>query len=116
MVIAGATSNVKEGTRVPIITGSTQEGSTTSNTQVQYVDVGLHIEASLDGSRLHTKVDQSSVADEKSGTGVQDPVIRQTALETSSALEQDKPLKLGGMDVPGSTRRLEVEVASEVVK
>jgi hypothetical protein len=66
--------------------------------------------------RLRTKVVQSSVAEDKSGVGNSDPVIRQTTLEGTSTLVQGKPLVLGSLDVPGSTRHQEVEVVSELVR
>jgi type II secretory pathway component GspD/PulD (secretin) len=119
-VVPGGKAFLKEGTKVPIVTGSTETGSSVANTQVQYVDVGLNIEASLDGSaeglRLRSKVERSSVAEEKSNVGIQDPVIQQSTVEGASVLVQGKPFMLGAMDVPGSTRRLEIEVVSEVVK
>jgi hypothetical protein len=66
--------------------------------------------------RLRTKVVQSSIAEHKSGVGTQDPVIRQTTLEGTSTLVQGKPLVLGSLDIPGSTRHQEVEVLSELVR
>ena len=118
--IPGGRAQLKQGSKVPIVTGSTESGSTVQNTQVQYLDVGLNIDASLEGSadglRLHSKVEQSGVAEEKSVVGAQDPVVRQSVLEGTSVLVQGKPLMLGSLDVPGSTRHLEVEVVSEVVK
>ena len=82
--------------------------------------LGQEIEASLDGYldgvRLRTKVVQSSIAEDKSGVGTQDPVIRQTTLEGTSTLVQGKPLVLGSLDIPGSTRHQEVEVVSELVR
>ena len=111
---------LKQGSRVPIVTGSFDSGSSKQNTQVQYVDVGLNIDASLegfnDGVRLHTKMEQSSVADEKSSVAVQDPVIRQTVLEETSMLALGKPLVLGALDVPGTTRHMDVEVVAEAVR
>jgi type II secretory pathway component GspD/PulD (secretin) len=120
VVIAGAKSVLKEGTRVPIVTGTLEAGSSTSNTQVQYLDIGLNIDASLEeyagGVRLRSKIEQSNVAEEKSGMGAQDPVIRQTMLEGTSPLIEGKPLILGTLDLPGSTRHQEVAVVSELVK
>ena len=66
--------------------------------------------------RLRTKVVQSSIAEDKSGVGTRDPVIRQTTLEGTSTLVQGKPLVLGSLDIPGSTRHQEVEVLSELVR
>jgi hypothetical protein len=48
--------------------------------------------------------------------GAQDPILRQTVLEGMSTLSQSKPVVLGSLDVPGSTRHQEIEVASELVR
>ena len=120
IVTSGEKSDFKQGSRVPIMTGSYDTGTTTSNSQVQYVDVGLNIEATLDGYgdgvRLRSKISQSSVADEKSGIGTQDPMIHQTQLEATTTLEPGKPVVLGSLDLPGGTRKQEIEVVSELVK
>jgi len=121
MIIAsGSKTELKQGTKVPIVTGIYAENSPASeNSQVQYQDVGLAIEASLsaylDGVRLRTRIAESSVAAEKSGVGMQDPVIRQTTLEGTSTLALGKSLILGSLDISG-THRQEVEVVSEAVR
>jgi type II secretory pathway component GspD/PulD (secretin) len=120
LVTAGDHTQFRQGTRVPIITGSYDTGTMTSNSQVQYLDVGIGIDADLevyaDGVRLKTKVEQSSVSDEKSGLGVQDPVIRQTRLESTATLAMGKPMALGALDIPGTDRHEDVEVVAESVK
>jgi hypothetical protein len=120
VVASGGRTVFKQGNKVPVVTGVINEGTASANSQVQYLDLGLNIDASLDaysdGLRLHTKVEQSSVADEKSGLGAQDPVVRQTTLEGVSTLVQGKPVVLGSLDTPGSTRRQEIEVVSELVR
>jgi hypothetical protein len=120
IVASGSRTDFKQGSRVPIAIGGRISGSSTSNPEVQYLDLGQEIEASLDGYldgvRLRTKVVQSSIAEDKSGVGTQDPVIRQTTLEGTSTLIQGKPLVLGSLDIPGSTRHQEVEVLSELVR
>ncbi len=117
IVASGSRTDFKQGSRVPVGSECPQAGP---NAEVTYLDVGQEIEASLDGYldgvRLRTKVVQSSIAEEKSGVGTQDPVIRQTTLEGTSTLVQGKPLVLGSLDVPGSTRHQEVEVVSELVR
>jgi type II secretory pathway component GspD/PulD (secretin) len=119
VVASGGRTVFKQGNKVPVVTGVLNEGTPNANSQVQYLDVGLNIDASLDaysdGLRLRTKVEQSSVADEKSGMGAQDPVVRQTTLEGVSTLVQGKPIILGSLDMPGSTRRQEIEVVSELI-
>jgi hypothetical protein len=55
------------------------------------------------------------VSEEKSGVGPQDPVVRQNVLNGTSTLALGKPLVLGSIEVPGSTRRQEIEVLAEAV-
>jgi type II secretory pathway component GspD/PulD (secretin) len=116
IVASGSMSVLKQGSRVPIETNTSSAGSN----EVTYLDLGQEIQASLDGYldgvRLRTKVVQSSIAEEKSSVGTQDPIIRQTTLEGTSTLVQGKTLVLGSLDVPGSTRQQEVEVVSELVR
>ena len=117
---AGSKTVIKQGNRVPIVTGSADKDNGTPSSQVQYIDLGLNIDASLEGSgdalRLRTKVEQSSVGDEKSGIGAQDPVISQTRLEGWSMLTPGKPTVLGSLDIAGTTRHEEITVVSEPVK
>jgi type II secretory pathway component GspD/PulD (secretin) len=120
IVASGSKTDLKLGSRVPLAAEARSSSAGSSSSEVQYLDVGQEIEASLDGYldgvRLRTKVVQSSIAEDKSGVGTQDPVIRQTTLEGTSTLVQGKPLVLGSLDVPGSTRHQEVEVVSELVR
>jgi type II secretory pathway component GspD/PulD (secretin) len=118
-VVSRGRTTFKNGSKIPILTGFTNSGSTTSKTELTYIDVGLNIDASLDesanGVRLRTKVERSSVAEEKVGARADDPVIRQTVLEGTSILIPGKQAVLGSLDVPGSTRHLEVQVILDVV-
>lgn len=120
IVSSGGKTILKEGSKVPVVTGTLNAGGTTQNSQVQYLDVGLDIEASLDGYldgvRLRTQVEQSSVSEEKSSDNIPDPVIRQTTFDGTSTLVQGKPLVLGSLDIPGSTRHQEIEVVAELVR
>ena len=117
VVKAGEKTTLKQGSRVPIVTGAYDvAGTTTPNIQVQYQDVGLSIQATLYGHGLQTKIEQTSVAEEKSVVGSQDPILRQTVLEGTSDLTVGKAMVLGALDIPGSTRHEEIEVAWEQVK
>lgn len=120
VVISGERTQLKQGSRVPLVTGSYDSGKSEAQTQVTYVDVGLNFDVLLDESadaiRLRSKVEQSSVADQVSGVGPQDPVLRQTILQGTSFLTAGKPLVLGSLDIPGSTRRLDVAVVMEPIK
>jgi hypothetical protein len=116
------TATVKLGSRVPIATGSynTQNPAAAANVQFQYIDVGLNISARLRefavGVEAYSKMEQSSVGEEKSTIGSNDPVIRQETLENTAVLTPGKPVMLGSLDVPGSTRHQDIEVVLEIVK
>ncbi|MGO9324129.1 MAG: secretin N-terminal domain-containing protein [Terracidiphilus sp.] len=118
LVTSGEKSTFKQGRRVPIVTGTTD--GQTANTQMQYMDVGLSIEArtsvSPDSLNVHTKIEESSLGDEKPVGAAQDPVVRQTLFDEASVLSQGKPLVLGSLDLPGTTRSQEIAVIAELVR
>lgn len=120
VVVSGQRTTLKQGSKVPVVTGSYNPGTSTAQTQMTYLDVGMNFDATLDesatGVRLRTKVEQSSIAEEKSGVGAQDPIVRQAVMEGTSFLTLGKPLVLGSLDILGSTRRLDIEVVLEAVK
>ena len=125
VVVSGQKTTLRQGSKVPVATGSYNTGTSGSGpmgvqTQVTYLDVGLNFDATLDesvnGVRLRTKAEQSSIAEGVSGLGPQDPIVRQTVLEGTAILTPGKPLMLGSLDVPGSTRHLDVDVMMEVVR
>jgi type II secretory pathway component GspD/PulD (secretin) len=115
----GQRMQMKQGSRVPLVTGSVSQDSKPMK-QTQYLDVGLNFDSEVEtygaGVRLKSKVEQSSVSEEKSGMGPEDPVIRQTLLEGVSTLAEGKSMSLGELDIVGSTRHLQVEVVIEAVK
>jgi type II secretory pathway component GspD/PulD (secretin) len=120
LVAAGQRTVMKQGSKVPIATGSyNASGNTGAQTQFTYIDVGMNFDVNLDelanGVRLRSKVEQLGVAEQSSGVGVQDPIIRQSLLEGTSFLTAGKPLVLGSIDIPGSTRHLDIEVVMEQV-
>ena len=116
LVVAGEKTVAKHGNRVPIVTGTFDKENAAQNSQVQYLDVGLNIEATLDGDRLRSKVERTSVSDERSGIGAQDPIVRQTSLEATSDVAPGRSFLLGSLDIPGTTRREEIEAAAELVQ
>ncbi len=120
VVVSGQRTTLKQGSKIPIGTGTYNPKTSTAQTEVTYLDIGLNFDATLDesanGVRLRSKAEQSSIAEEKSGVGPEDPVVRQTYLEGTSILTPGKPLVLGSLDIPGSTRRLDIDVMMEVVR
>ena len=114
-------ARIRLGSRVPIATGKTANGATApGEVQFQYVDVGLNIDARIrefpTGILVFSKVEQSSLADEPSGVGSSDPVIREGTLENSALLTLGKPVMLGSLDTPGTSMHVDIEVVLELVK
>ncbi len=117
VVPSGQRTTLKEGSKVPVITGSFDEGKNATQNQLTYLDVGLNFDATLDdfpsGVRMKSKVERSDIAEQKSSVGAGDPIVRQSVLEGTSMLTVGKPLVLGSLDIPDSTRRLEIEAEVE---
>jgi len=107
---------IKQGNRVPIVTGSFNNETSKSNTQIQYLDVGINIEAAISGTGMRAKIEESSVSEEKSNVGIQDPIVRQTTLEAVSTFTPGKPIALGAIDIPGTTRHQDIEAVAELVQ
>lgn len=120
VLTSGERMQMKEGSRIPVFTGSYSRADQAVAKQTTYLDVGLDFDATVRdyaaGVELQSKVEQSAVTADKSSIGPEDPVIRQTRLEGTSYLTEGKPLVLGSLDVLGSTRRLEVEATVESVR
>ena len=116
IVACGDKTTFKQGTRVPIVVGSTSKDAS-ERSDVQYMDVGLSINASLatraDALTLRSKVELSSLGEETAGA--RDPNVRQTVLDGTSTLMPGKPLVLGSLDVPSTSRRQEIAVVAELV-
>jgi hypothetical protein len=109
VLAAGQRMQMKQGSRVPLVTGGSSKDPGAQRT---YLDVGMNFDSEIDdygtSVRLRSKVEQSSLAEEKSGIGPEDPVIRQTLLEGVTVLSMGKALPIGAIDIVGSTRRIEV--------
>jgi type II secretory pathway component GspD/PulD (secretin) len=120
VVVAGQRTVLKQGSKIPVITGSYDTHSEAMQNQFQYLDIGMNFDATLDdtpnGLRLKSKVEQSSLADEHmSGPLAPEPIVRQTDLEGTSAITLGKPTTIGSIDVAGSTRHVDIEVVAEPI-
>jgi hypothetical protein len=115
----GKDGRIRLGSKVPIVTGSAKPDNP-AQAQVQYQDIGLTIWARAKdfstGVFVDSEVDQTGVSEEPSNVGRGDPVIRQARLQNTALLTLGKPVMLGSLDVPGSTRHLDIEVVLEVVR
>lgn len=119
LVVSGGSAEVKQGTRVPIVTSTTDQDGTKPRDEVQYLDVGMRIKAILDGTqdhlRLHTMVEQSQLAEGQAGGAVaSDPVIRQTSLDGTSTVAEGASVALGSIDLPGTAGARKMKVAVTV--
>jgi type II secretory pathway component GspD/PulD (secretin) len=120
LVSPGRRGITKQGTRVPIMTGSYKEGGgEAANTQFQYQDIGLSVDATIegygDGLRLMSKVEATSVSEQKSNVGIQDPIVDQSVLEAQSAVGSAKPVSLGSLDLSDG-KHMDVQVLIEAVQ
>jgi hypothetical protein len=122
VAVAGQMTTMKEGSRVPVPALSGNGIATTADspmTQYTYLDVGMTFEATLEesvnGARLKSRVEDSGFQEDKSGSARpgQPAVIRNMSLEGASFLTPGKPLMLGSLDIPDSTRRLDIQVVME---
>lgn len=121
IVVAGQRTTLKQGSKIPIATGQYNPGTSTAQMQMTYVDVGMNFDIRLDefdnGVKLNSRVEQSSIAEQQTSSAtMQDPVIRQTSLEGTAFLTPGKPMILGSLDIPGSTRHMDVAVVMDPVK
>lgn len=122
-LVDGQQTNVKQGSQVPIATGTYSTGGANGvtpndavHTSYTYKDVGITFEATLtsqaNGARLLSEIQQTGVADAPAA-GPMNPIIRNSSLKGAYLLAFGKPLVLGSIDVPGSTRHLLVEALLE---
>ncbi|MDR3724702.1 MAG: hypothetical protein P4K83_09480 [Terracidiphilus sp.] len=116
VIPVGERARVNLGERVPLMTAPPAGKDNDALPQIQYVDVGLKIEASVEGSRLSARVEQSKVSGEKSSVGPAAPVFEQTLIDGGFTLTPGKTMSLGAFDAPGTTHRVEVQVTAEVVQ
>ena len=124
-VVDGQRTTLKQGSKVPVITGSYSPGGADSKTgagvqtQYTYLDVGENFDATLNavahGGMLRTKVEQSSIADQKAAVNEAEPIVRQTVMEGYLFLPTGKPVVLGSIDIVGSTRHVDIDVMMEPI-
>lgn len=119
IVAAGQRTVLKQGDKIPVATGTYGKGNDPLQTQFQYLDVGMNIDATLEeapnGLQLKSKIEESSLGQPSTIAGVEEPVVRQSVIEGTSRLAPGKPLTLGSVDVTGTTRHLDIEVVAEPI-
>lgn len=120
VVASGEHASLKQGERVPLVTGRAGANPNDASQQYQYIDVGLNLNVSLRGPAddlvLQTKIAESAVVPDKSVAGLPDPIIRQTVLNNASIVPVGKPLLIGSIEMPGTNKHEQIEVTVEAVK
>jgi type II secretory pathway component GspD/PulD (secretin) len=120
--VSGMNLKLKQGDKVPIVTGfysavATQDKPAGQQTQVTYLDTGINFDSTLTGTSktgvLKADIVQSNIAPQAFGLGPSDPMVHQTELAGNFLLTPGKPTKLGSLDLPGTTHHLEVEATIE---
>jgi type II secretory pathway component GspD/PulD (secretin) len=118
-LLDGQRVTLKQGSKIPVQTGRYEKSSEAVEAQMTYLDVGVNFDstvtATAEGGMLRSKVEQSAVMLEDKASLPRHPVVRQVVMEGASMLTEGKTTPLGILDVPGSTRRLEIEALLERV-
>ncbi|SEG68570.1 hypothetical protein SAMN05421819_4260 [Bryocella elongata] len=119
IVVGGQRTTLKQGSKIPVATGSYSTDHNAAQTQFTYLDVGMNFDATLDelanGVRLQSKVEESGAETSNTIAGVAEPVIRQAVLQGTAFLTPGKPVSLGAVDISGTTRRLDIVVVMDVL-
>ncbi len=122
LVENGRSSRLRQGNRVPVSTGSVTQPGTATTSQVsgiQYLDVGLSIDCSVDsvenGVAVNLNVDTSSLAPEQTNpTG--DPVIRQLKYQIPTIIQLGKQTLISSVDELESKKRMDIEVTATKIR
>jgi len=119
IVASGQRVTLKQGSKVPVITGRYSKDEGSSESQNTYLDVGMNFDATVKpyagGLELLCKIEQSSVGKETSEIGPHDPIVHQTVIEGVSTLALGKPLVLDSLDLPDSTKHMEISAVAEAL-
>ena len=117
---AGNADEIKIGTRVPVVSGSSSNNSMPS--QYQYIDIGTQIWSQLrehgDDLILVVRGEVSNLdveTGEHSGA-LLPPVVRQIKINGDTLLVVGKPIVIGSVDDPNSKKQFQLEVTVTKLK
>ena len=109
-------ASLKLRSKVPVCTGGCSSPAPSS---ITYYDVGLSIDAVLsgyaNGIQVQTVLEKSDIAESQADQKISQPIIRDVDLTNTAMLSPGKSVELGSIDIPGSTRHYDVEVAMQAV-
>jgi len=106
-------TTLKLGTKVPIAVAEYRENSSPeAPTPMSYIDIGMNFQYRLrqfaNGIELRSHIVQSAIDTQQPNP--KNPVIRQSDLENTVLLQENKPVIIGTVDLPGTTHVLEIQV------
>jgi hypothetical protein len=106
-------TTLKLGTKVPIAVAEYRENRpAAAPTEISYIDIGMNFQCRLhqfaNGMELQSHVVQSAIDTEQ--TNANGPVIRQSDLQGAVLLQENKPVIIGTVNLPGTTHVLEIQV------
>jgi hypothetical protein len=106
-------TTLKLGTKVPIALAEYRENRPAdAPTPMSYIDIGMNFECRLhqfaNGMELQSHIIQSAVDTQQPNP--KNPVIRQSDLQGAVLLQENKPIIIGTVDLPGTTHVLEIQV------
>jgi hypothetical protein len=113
---------LKVGSRVPLAVSGDSPDTHSVNTQFQYLDVGMNIDARLEVTAsgelsLHSEVDMSSIPESGSLDKVGgNPVIRHFRVTSFNAVAVGRPVVITTADDVASHRQFQVQVTSTRIK
>jgi hypothetical protein len=106
---SGPWSQIKIGTRVPVTSAATPAGGML---QYQYIDLGTSIDCEVDEQgedlALDVRSDFSNISNPEEQHSAQ-PVIRQIKINGRTLTAPGKPIIIGAVDDPSSTRQFQLE-------
>ena len=85
--------------------------------KVEHIETGLYFDVVLDeytgGVRMQSTIKESSLPTGPLPPGTADPIIEQNEVYNTAILHWGKPILLGVIDPPGTTRHIEIEVTAD---
>jgi type II secretory pathway component GspD/PulD (secretin) len=116
---SGQRVTMKQGRKVPVVTGKYDKDSAGSEIQFTYLDVGMNFDVTVNpyagGLMMKSKIEQSSVGQETSEIGPHEPIVHQTVIEGVASFALGKPLNIGSLEVPDSNKHTEISVVAEAL-
>ena len=115
-VLDGQRATLKQGSRIPVVTGRYEPTGGSAETQMSYLDIGrnfdLTVTSSDTGAILREKIEQSSRPDGQA-PGTTDPILHQTVTEAVLGRPLSRATPIATLEEAKTTYRIEVSARLE---